>query len=430
MAITRILGLFAATVILIPGDAPAVAQELAAVALDQYRWPEFRGPRRDATAPEGQRPPLRWSEQEGVVWKLALEQRGWSSPVVWDGTAWMTEATPDGAEMMALAVDLASGQLRWRRTIFRNENVSENMHSMNSFASPTPVTDGQHVWVSFGSYGTACLDADTGQTQWSRRDLPCEHWRGPGSSPVLVDDKLILHMDGYDLQYVVALDAQTGKTVWKTDRDIDYGTDNGDQMKAFSTPIVIKAGGRRQLISPTAKAVLAYDPATGNEIWRVRFDEHSATAQPLFDGKAVYINTGFGKAELLAIDPTGRGDVTDTHVLWVQPRGIGSKPSPIVVDGLIYNVHDQGVASCIDTADGAVVWTKRLGGQFSASLLYAGGHVYWFDHDGKAYVTRPGRSFDLVAENELADGCMATPVPLGDRLLVRTRSALYLLGEP
>lgn len=395
-----------------------------------YRWPQFRGGAQNNLAPPSLRPPVKWSERENIRWKLPLELRGWSSPAVWGDLAVMTEATPDGTAMFALAVDLRQGKPVWRTEVFTNSEVEE-AHIMNSYASPSPATDGTHAWVHFGSYGTACLSLATGELVWQRRDLPCAHHRGPGSSPLLDDQgRLFIHYDGFDVQYIVALAAATGQTLWKRDRDIRYGTDNGDQMKAYSTPSLIRVGDQLQLISPTSKAAIAYRPDDGEEIWRVLYDEFSATAQPLYDGRTVFISTGFGKAHLLAIDPTGHGDVTDTHIRWDAPKGIGSKPTPLLVDGLIYNVHDAGVASCIDAETGEVVWTERFGGLFSGSPLAAGNFVYWFDHDGTCYVTRQGRQYELVAENRLDDGCMATAVPLADSLLVRTRTALYRIGEP
>jgi outer membrane protein assembly factor BamB len=394
-----------------------------------YKWPQFRGGYRDNKAASSLTPPTQWSESENIRWKLPLELRGWSSPAVWGETAIVTEATPDGTAMFAISIDIERGKINWRKQIFENSDVEE-AHIMNSYASPSAVTDGSHAWVHFGSYGTACLSLDTGDVIWQRRDLPCAHHRGPGSSPLLDDHgRLFIHYDGFDVQYIVALSAQTGETIWKRDRDIEYGTDNGDQMKAYSTPAIFRVGEQDQLISPTSKATIAYRPHNGEEIWRVLYDEFSATAQPLFDGKHVYVSTGFGKAHLLAIDPTGKGDVTDTHVLWDAAKGIGSKPTPLLIDGLIYNVHDAGVASCIDAETGEALWTERFGGLFSGSPLAAGQYIYWFDHDGSCYVTRQGREFELVAKNRLDDGCMATPVPLADSLLVRTRSALYRIGK-
>lgn len=275
------------------------------IELAQLRWPEFRGPQGNGIEAENDgTTPTRWSEEENIAWKIPTEGAGWSTPAVWDGLAWFTSASEDGSLMWAEAVQLKDGKRLWRTDLFHNEKVDEK-HIMNSFASPSPVTDGKHVWVHFGSYGTACLEAATGKVVWERRDLPCNHWRGPGSSPILFEDKLIVHLDGFDLQYVVALNASTGETTWKIDRQIDYGTDNGDFFKAFCTPLIINVDGETQLISPTSKATLAYDPRSGAELWRITYQEFSATARPLWDGKNVYINTGFGKATMIAVNPRG-----------------------------------------------------------------------------------------------------------------------------
>ncbi len=402
----------------------------ADIELFQLRWPEFRGPQANGIETENTGPtPTHWSEDENIAWKIPTEGAGWSTPAVWDGLAWFTSASEDGSLMWAEAVQLQDGKRLWRTDLFRNEKVDEK-HVMNSFASPSPVTDGQHVWVHFGSYGTACLEAATGKVVWERHDLPCNHWRGPGSSPVLFDGKLIVHLDGFDFQYVVALNAVTGETAWKVDRQIDYGTDNGDFFKAFCTPLVIDVDGEMQLISPTSKATLAYDPRTGEELWRITYGEFSATARPLWDGTNVYINTGFGKATMVAVNPRGSGDLTKTQMRWINETSVGSKSSQLLFDGLIYNVHDMGVATCIEAETGETLWKERLGGMFSASVMMAGGNLYFFDHDGTSHIVKPGREFQKVAENKLDDGCMASPVPLGSHLLIRTRTALYLIGPP
>lgn len=389
----------------------------------QEAWPEFRGPAGDGRAVQA-RPPVRWGEQENVVWKTPIPGRGWSSPVVWGDRIWLTTATPDGTRLYALCLDRDSGQVIFDKQVFAVAEPDE-IHSFNSYASCTPVVEAGRVYVHFGSYGTACLDADTAQVIWERRDLPCDHFRGPGSSPILFENLLIVHFDGFDYQYVVALDKESGETVWRTDRDIDYGTDDGDIMKAFATPLVIEVDGQWQLISPTSKAALAYDPRTGEELWRVRYGGFSTSTRPLFSHGLVFLNTGFSKAELLAVRPDGSGDVTDSHVAWRQGQGIGSKPSHVCVDGLLYGVHDSGVATCLEARTGRTVWKARLTGEFSASPLYAGGHIYLFSERGPATVMRPGRTFQLVAENWLDAGCMASPAVSADALIVRTRTHLY-----
>jgi outer membrane protein assembly factor BamB len=278
-------------------------------------------------------------------------------------------------------------------------------------------------------YGTACLDTASGKVLWQRRDVHCDHFRGPGSSPILFGDLLIFHMDGIDVQYVIALDKTTGRTVWKTDRSIDLEAFVPDLRKAYSTPTVIEAAGRTQLLSTGAQGSYAYDPATGKELWRVTIRGFSNVARPLFGGGLVLVNSGFGRAQLWAVRPDGQGDVTDTHVAWRATRGIPAKPTPVLVDDLIYMADDRGVASCLELATGETVWQERLGGQFSASPIYADGRIYFFSHDDEATVIRPGRTFQPLAANHLDAGCMASPAVVGNALIVRTKTHLYRIEE-
>ncbi len=390
------------------------------------RWTEFRGPagtgHSDSTGL-----PREWSETKNVAWKARVHGRGWSSPVVLDGQVWLTTATRDGRELSVMAFDRASGRVLHDILLFRVE-TPEDTARFNSFASPTPVIEDDRVYVHFGSYGTAALDAKTGRTLWARRDLPCNHWRGPGSSPMLHRGLLIVHFDGYDLQYAVALDKKTGRTVWKAERAYDFGTDDGDMKKAYATPVVIDAGGRPQLISQAAKAVLALDPMTGRELWRVRYASHSASARPLLANGLLLVGTGRGPSELVAIRPGGSGDVTATHVAWRAGRGIGSSPSPLVVGDLVYTIADKGgVLTCLDARTGAEIWQQRTGmAANTASPVYADGAAYFFSEDGTALLVAPGREYRELGRAALGEGgVMATPAIAGRALFVRTESHLY-----
>lgn len=396
------------------------------VARGANNWPQFRGPAGDGHA-EGTSLPTTWSEATNVLWKTPIHGRGWCSPVVWGNQIWLTTATEDGTEMSVLCLDRDSGEVLRDQKLLHNENP-RFCHALNSYASPTPVVEEGRVYVHFGSYGTACLDTATGETIWMRKDLPCNHWRGPGSSPILFDGMLIVHFDGYDHQYVVALDKENGQTIWKRDREIDYGTDNGDLMKAYATPIVVRVGDRDQLISPAAKATLAYDVRTGEELWRIRYEQHSATARPLFGNGRFFINTGFPKAQLWAVRVGGSGDVTDTHVDWRVTQSVPSMPSQLLIGRQIYMIHD-GVATCLNAETSRVIWKKRVAGKYSSSPLYADGKIYFFSHEGKTTVIRPGTTFDQLAVNELDDGFMASPAVTGDSLILRTRSHLYRIAD-
>jgi outer membrane protein assembly factor BamB len=392
-------------------------------------WPQFRGPNADGTS-DSTGLPTKWSETENIKWKTPLHDRGWSSPVIWDNQIWVTAATEDGTKDYAICVDKNTGKIIHDIHLWDNEKVYPLGNALNGYASCTPAIEAGRVYIHFGSYGTACLDTKSGKVLWQRRDLPCEHFRGPGSSPIIFENLLIFHMDGFDFHYVVALNKQTGETVWKTDRNIEYGTDNGDLMKGFYTPRVVQAAGKLQLISPSSMACMSYDPRTGREFWRIRYKSHSGAAMPLFGHGLVYINTGFGAADLMAVRPDGEGDVTGTHVVWVAKKSIGSKPSQVLVGDLIFNVDDNpGVASCIDAKTGEELWSKRLTGEFSASPLYADGKIYYCGQDGITTVVKADREYVELAKNQLDDGFMATPAVTGKAIILRTRSALYRVEE-
>ncbi|MGE5192921.1 MAG: PQQ-binding-like beta-propeller repeat protein, partial [Deltaproteobacteria bacterium] len=326
-----------------------------------------------------------------------------------------------------MCVDRRNGEILHDLKLFDNENP-EDTRKYNSFASPTPVIETGRVYVHFGSYGTACLDTTTADVLWTRRDLPCLHWRGPGSSPIIYKNLLIVHFDGYDYQYIVALDKATGKTVWKKERQVDYGTDNGDIKKAYATPLVIEAGGRMQLVTPTSKAALALDPNTGEELWRVRFDGFSVAARPMFGHGLVYINTGFPRGALVAVRPDGRGDVT-ANIVWTASRSLPSKPSSLLIGDSIFSVDDTGVATCLDAKTGAAVWSRRIGGAFTASPLYADERIYLFDEDGKTTVIAPEREYKELAVNQLADGFRSSPAVAGRALFLRTEKNLYRIEK-
>jgi len=391
-------------------------------------WPSFRGGDLNGLS-AGAKLPQRWSETENITWKTPIHGRGWSSPVVEGNEVWLTTATEDGLKMYAMRIALDSGMVQVDRLIFENSEVQADYHVTNSYASPTPVLDGDFVYVHFGAYGTACLNRHDGSVVWQRRDLPCNHYRGPASSPIVYQGMLIFHMDGFDHQYAVALNCKSGETVWTAPRNVVYGTDNGDYFKAFSTPLVIRVGDADQLISPASMACLALEPSTGKEIWRVRYEEHSTTVRPVFDGTRIFFSTGFSKAKMMCVRVDGQGDVSGTHVDWTEHRGIGCKPSPVLVGDRLFVLTDDGVLSRLDTATGETLWRKRLGGIFSASLVASSDLLVATDHDGKSYVLTVADEPELVGENSLEMGCNASPAIAGSSLLIRTTNALYRIGR-
>ncbi len=403
-----------------------LAPALAAAACD---WPAYRGPTADGHAAADARPPLQWGETQNVRWKTAIHDKGWSSPVICGNQIWMTTARPDGKVMFAVCVDRDTGRVVHDIKLFdvaRPPTAAEGkFNEFNSFASPTPAVEEGRVYLHFGTFGTACLDTATGKKLWERRDQPCDHHRGPASSPILHGDLLILLFDGFDVQYVEALDKRTGRTVWHADRRTEYPIDDGDRKKGYATARVITVNGREELVCPAAQATTAYDPATGRELWRVVHGGMNAALRPVYAHGLVFLTTGSGGKQLVAVRPGGNGDVTADHTAWSYAKQVPTRSSPIVVDDLLYFVSDKGVLTAVEAKTGQEIKTLRLGGEYTASPVFAGGHLYFFDQAGRGTVVKPGRDFSVVAINRLDDGCMASPAAAGGALFVRTRTHLY-----
>ncbi len=416
----------------------AVGLLLAGAAMARADWPEFRGPSGDGHVPAAEakgRLPLEWSETSNVKWKTAIPDKGWSTPVVLGDQVWLTTATENGHDYFAIGLDAETGKIRYNERVFHTDHPEPlgNGASMNCYATPTSLIEPGRVYVHFGSVGTACLDTSTGKVIWERTDLPCRHYRGPSSSVVSFENLVILTLDGADLQYLVALDKKTGATVWKTDRSVEWNDEDvpgpmardGDLRKAHSTPLIVKTVGGMQLLSSGAKAAYGYEPRTGRELWRVQYADWSVAPRPVFDGHLAYIVTGLVKKEMWAVKTDGAGDVTDSAVVWRLKTHVGRYASPLLVDGLIYMAAEESFISCFEAATGDVVWTERVGGKFAASPVYADGRLYFFNQEGKTTVLKPGRTFEVLATNSLADGFMASPAVSDGAFYLRTRTHLY-----
>jgi outer membrane protein assembly factor BamB len=400
------------------------------------QWPQFRGPEGTGHAASTALP-LTWAEGKNVTWKTAVHGRAWSSPVILGNQVWMTTATPDGRELFAVALDRDSGKIVFDLKLF-DVATPQYAHPFNTYASPTPVIEPGRVYVTFGSPGTAAIDTKTGKVIWERRDFECNHFRGAGSSPILFGDLLLMHFDGSDHQFVVALDKRTGKTVWRTPRSIDFqdlGPDgkpkaDGDFRKGFATPQIVMVEGRPVMVSVGSKAVYGYDPLTGKELWRViERGSHSASSRPVAGHGLVFVPMGFDQAQLLAIRPDGQGDVAASHVAWRFGKGAPSKPSILLVGDVIYMVNDGGIVGAVEAKTGELVWRGRVEGTYSASPLFANGRIYLFNEDGKTTVLEAGRELKVLAENFLEDGFMSSPAVDGRALYLRTRTHVYRIEE-
>jgi outer membrane protein assembly factor BamB len=401
------------------------------------RWPQFRGPDGQGNS-DAKNLPIEWSETNHVQWKTPIHGRAWACPVICDNQIWFTTAPEDGKELYAICVDSETGKITRDLKIF---DVVKPQYCIpfNTYASPSPVIEESRVYVTFGAPGTACLDTKTGTILWERRDLECNHFRSAGSSPILYEDKLIMHFDGSDFQYVVALDKKTGKTLWKVDRSIDWQDlnaegkpkDSGDFRKAFSTPLIANFDGQPPiLLSLGSKALYAYQPNDGKELWRLEERQcFSGSARPVVGKDRIYYCAGFSSGQLLAVKPGGSGIVTESHILWRVKKDVSLKPSILLVGDYLFMVDDNGTATFIRSDNGEVVARQKIGGHFSASPLHADGRIYTFSEEGKTTVLADQPPVKILAENTLADGFMASPAVAGNSLILRTKTALYRIAK-
>ena len=419
-------------------------------------WPDFRGPTGDGYVPtssatERASVPLLWDESKNIPWKTPIPHLGLSSPVVMDGRVWLTTATEDGHEFFVICVEAETGEILANVKLFHSEDPEplSNGRRDNSYATPSPVVEKDRVYLHFGSFGTACLDTKSFDVVWKRSDMPCQHYRGASSSPVLFDGLVILTFDGADQQYLIGLDKLTGETVWKTDRSANWNDEHiesrmvkeGDWRKAHSTPLVATVGGESRLFSVGAKAAYSYEPASGKELWRVDHEAYSAAPRPILHEGRVVLVTGFSRgAQMMAVRTGGRGVVTDTHVHWKIKSPFPKYSSPIVVDDLIYMALDDSFLVCLEAESGETVWKERVGGKFRAWPVYADGRLYFFSLEGETTVIKPGREFEVLATNRLAEsasrddprrgpGFMASPAVVGGSFFLRTRYHLYRVAE-
>ena len=380
-------------------------------------WPQFRGP--DGQGHASQRGlPTEWSETKNIVWKTPIEGLGWSSPVIRGKQIWLTTAIEEGHSLRAVCVDLASGKIVHDVEVFQVESPG-SVHSKNSHASPSALLEGDRVYVHFGDNGTACLSSD-GEVLWRNNELKYAHGHGPAGSPVLYKDLLIASCDGTDIQYVVALDKHSGKLRWKTDRK---------GRMAYSTPLVIRVGDEDQLVSTGGDAVVAYNPADGEELWRVRYDGYSEVPRPVYGQGLVFVSSGYDSPVMYAIRPDGRGDVTDTHVAWTLSKAAPLNPSPLLIGEDLYLVSDQGIASCLEAKTGEKRWQKRLPGNYSTSPLAADGKIYITNETGLTTVLAAGAEYQELAANQLEGRTLASLAVSGHALYLRTDTHLYRIEE-
>lgn len=408
-------------------------------------WPQWRGPSADGISQETGIP-TRWSATENIAWKAPLPGLGTSTPIVWGQLVFLTTQIGDGpyadggrdfpdavtarktgqrdsVEFAVLAFDRSTGELAWKYQ-FPAEGSLTPVHSKHNLASPSCVTDGQRVYAWFGTGQFVALGMN-GELVWERnlsKDYaPFDIRWGHGSSPALYDESVILLCDHLPASYMVALDKKTGKQLWKADRP--------DGMRSYTTPFVVRSGGRDELIVNSNTEIAAFDPSDGDKLWRVAERVRVPVPMPVFADGMIYTSRGYTSGPYMAIRPGGSGDVSDSHVQWHVPTGAPYVASILHHDGLLYMATERGIARCVDAESGETVWTERLGGVFSASPVVADGKIYFANEDGVTFVIEAAREFKLVARNDLSERILASPAISNGQIFLRSDNHLFCIGK-
>jgi len=400
----------------------------------ENNWTQFRGSKLDGIA-NVNKVPVKWTPDSNILWKAEIHDKGWSSPVVYDEQIWVTTATDDGEELYAVCLDFETGKIIYDVKVFEPDSVY-GKHGINTYATPTPCIEKDFVYVHFGRYGTACINTNNGSVIWQRTDLLCNHVQGPGSSPVLYKNLLILHLEGSDVQYIVALNKTDGKTVWRTERRKElYEPLEPIGKKAYITPLIVTVNGKDLLISNGSAVCSAYDPETGKEIWWIVRGEDSTIAMPFSENGKVYFYTSFivppegnNFVELMAVDPDGQGDIAGKNILWRIKTPVLQLLTPVIKDGLIYTIDSENNLMCIDSETGKAVYTEKVKGKYNSSPVYAAGNIYFCSTKGNIMVISEGLKYVVIAVNELDGEIWATPAILRNSILIRTSKFLYRIG--
>ncbi len=422
---------------------------LGCAAFAEEGWPEWRGVSGQGVS-KAKELPAEWSETKGIKWKAALPGRGWSTPVVEGDQIWVTTAIENAASaeqaekrlkentgdqpltvlesvsLRAICVSLESGEILQDVELL-NVKEPQWVHQLNSYASPSPIVKECRLYAHFGSFGSACLDTRSGSVLWRNEELHVQHENGPGSTPVLWKDRLIVHFDGSDVQFIAALSTETGKVLWRSERSGEMDP-RPQQKKAYGTPLLVETASGPVVVSGAADWVYGYAPDSGKELWKVPYGElgFSMSVRPVADAERIYISTSFGKSQVIALKYSG---LTKPEVLWRNNKNAPKMCSPVLAGGLLYYVDDGGILSCVDALTGEAVYRERLSGKFSASLLLADERLWICSREGVTFVVAPGREFKLLAQNSLEGQIMASPIALDGALLIRTDKALYRLGK-
>lgn len=394
-------------------------------------WPRFRGPAGQGTSTETGLP-VRWGADQNIAWKVDVPGEGWSSPVVWGDRVYLTTATDGGQSCHVLAFSRGDGKAVWDVEVLRQQ--VRRKEGKNSYATPTPVTDGNQIYAVFNDGGIAAVNAD-GTPAWVNHDVSYYSQHGLGGSPILYRDTLIMSFDGssegpdrtvgwqkpWDRSFLLALDRRTGKERWRAQR--------GQSRIAHTTPIVVTVAGRDELVSSAGDVIQGFDPATGERRWSVRAEGEGAVPSPVVGEGLVFTASGFGNPRLRAVRLGDTGAAAGHDIAWESKRIVPMMPSAVYVSPWLFVVTEKGIAACFEAATGKLHWQERIGGSYSASPVAADGHVYFLSEDGETVVIKASATFTLVARNPLREPCQASMAVSRRQLFLRTKDHLFRIGK-
>ena len=406
----------------------------------EKNWPGWRGPRGDGTSLE-KGIPVHWDGPLGknIAWKVAVPGDGYASPTIWGDSVFMVSCLKESQERILLRLDRRTGKTLWQRTVAKSP--LESKHPQNSYASSTPVTDGKTVFVSFlqvdgktipapnvgrqrpitpGEMVVAAYDFD-GNRKWTVKPGEFISAHGYCSCPVLYDNLVIVNGDHDGKSYILALEQATGKTIWKVSRN--YG------IRSYVTPIIRRINGRTEMVFSGSKHIISLNPLNGTKHWSIEGPAEQFVASMVYDGNLFYMAAGFPTYHVMAIRPEGKGDVTDTHVVWHSKEARCYVPSPVLVGNYLLVADDQGSAHCFDKTNGKHLWRTRMGRHYHSSLVTAGGLAYFLDDDGVMKVVEPGEKLKVVAKNKLGEFTSASPAISNGQLFIRGVKHLFCIGQ-
>ena len=390
-------------------------------------WTRFRGPNGQSVSSE-KNLPIRWSAEENIVWKTNIPGDGWSSPIVYDDHVFLTTTTEDGVSCRVIGINRKDGSIAWNTEVHRQVPGAKRMQ--NSYASPTPVTDGKRVYAVFYDGTVVALDY-SGKLIWKNSDIKFFSLHGLGASPILAHGQLIMPFDGSSREetkigfkvpwkdaVILSLDAATGEVLWKGKR--------GESRVGHVTPILVDDGA--QLVSAGGDRVQGHNARTGERIWSIYSQGEGVTPSPVVADGMLFTSSGFEVPTIRAIRLGGKGDVTQTHIAWEQKKGVPALASPLYVRPYLYTITRDNILHCIEAETGEIVWVKRLEGVHWASPVLADGRIYILSEEGVTLVLRPGDKYDEIASNDLEDTCFASMAVSQGHFYIRSAEHLYCIG--